>query len=190
MSTQSQIDANRRNARKSTGPRTRAGKAAVRLNSLWHGGFATDILLPGENAAAFSQLRDQFRGLYKPVSQAEEFLVSRLILAAWRLQRLAGMESRVLRAHAGLSSANGHMLNLVEAAILRTKPEPEPSPEDSADSDPIALAWIRDSNGANALTKLARFQNSLERSFYRALHELQLLRGELRANTKSQERTQ
>jgi len=39
----------------------------------------------------------------------------------------------------------------------------------------MALAWIRDANGANALAKLDRYQTSLERSFYRALHELQHL---------------
>ena len=175
MSTPSQIDANRRNARKSTGPRTPDGKAAVRLNALWHGTFANDILLPGEDPAAFSEIRDQFRDLYQPASQAEEFLVSRIVLAAWRLQRLAGMESRVLRTHAGLRASDANFLHVVETAILRKEPQPPPL-EDPEDSDPIALAYIRDSNGANALTKLARYQNSIERSFYRALHELQLLR--------------
>jgi hypothetical protein len=176
MTSQARIDANRRNARKSTGPRTPAGKTAVHLNALWHGAFATDLLLPGEDAAAFSQLRDEFRSLYQPASQAEEFLVSRMVLASWRLQRLAAMESRVLRAHAGLHSSDSDLVRTVKTAILGAGPEPESSPEDSAPSDPLALAWIRDSNGGNALAKLARYQTALERSFYRALHELQLLR--------------
>jgi len=40
MATQKQIAANRRNALKSTGPRTPAGRAAVRLNALKHGGYS------------------------------------------------------------------------------------------------------------------------------------------------------
>jgi hypothetical protein len=176
MTSQARIDANRRNALKSTGPRTPAGKAVVRLNPLWHGAFAADILLPGEDAAAFARLRGRFRRLYRPSSQAEEFLVDRMVLASWRLQRLAAMESRVLCAHAGLRSDNTDLFRSLKACVLRTDEEPPLSSDESRPSDPIALAWIRDAGGANALAKLVRYQNSLERSYYRALHELQLLR--------------
>ena len=134
MTSQARIDANRRNALKSTGPRTPAGKAAVRLNPLWHGAFATDILLPGEDAAAFARLR----GLYRPSSQAEDFLVDRMVLASWRLQRLAAMESRVLCAHAGLRSDNTDLLRSIKACVLRTDEEPPSSSEESRPSDPIA----------------------------------------------------
>ena len=37
----------------------------------------------------------------------------------------------------------------------------------------LGLAFIRDSNGANAFTKLSRYETNIEHSFYRALHELQ-----------------
>jgi hypothetical protein len=43
------IEANRRNALKSTGPRTTEGKAAVRLNALRHGLRSEEVLLPGED---------------------------------------------------------------------------------------------------------------------------------------------
>ena len=46
MSTPKQIAANRRNAQKSTGPRTTAGKAKTRLNPLKHGLTAETIVLP------------------------------------------------------------------------------------------------------------------------------------------------
>ena len=176
MTTQAQIDANRRNAQNSTGPRTPEGKAAVRLNSLWHGAFATDLLLPGEDAEAFSQLRDEFYDLYQPASQAEDFLVSRMLLAVWRLQRLAAMESRVLRAHAFQRSSDAGMLTSIKAAVLGPKIQPETADQDSEASHSMALAWIRDANGGDALAKLARYQTSLERSFYRAFDQLQLLR--------------
>jgi hypothetical protein len=50
MTSAARINANRRNALKSTGPKTLAGKQAVRLNALWHGALAVNPLLPGENA--------------------------------------------------------------------------------------------------------------------------------------------
>src|SRR4051794_5423883 len=40
MATAAQIEANRRNAQKSCGPKTDAGKAKTRLNALKHGGRA------------------------------------------------------------------------------------------------------------------------------------------------------
>ncbi|MBV8906442.1 MAG: hypothetical protein JOZ22_22610, partial [Acidobacteriia bacterium] len=49
MATDGQIEANRRNAQKNTGPRRPEGKAAVRFNNLRHGLRAKTIFLPGEN---------------------------------------------------------------------------------------------------------------------------------------------
>jgi len=49
MSSDKQVQANRRNALKSTGPRTPEGKAAVRQNALRHGLLSKETLLPGED---------------------------------------------------------------------------------------------------------------------------------------------
>lgn len=176
MPSQPQIDANRRNALKSTGPKTPAGKDAVRLNSLWHGAFAADMFLPGENSSDFDSLRDGFLRLYHPADPEEEFLVNRMVLASWRLQRLAAMESRVLRAHATFRDTTGDFIRLAKAVILGVKDPPDPEPVDPQPADPIAHAWIRDANNGNLLAKLARYQTTLEHSFYHALKRLQSLR--------------
>ncbi len=62
MTSQRRLEANRRNALKSTGPKTPEGKAAVRLNALKHGLLSRDILLPGEDEAALGELRERLRG--------------------------------------------------------------------------------------------------------------------------------
>jgi len=98
MSSDRRIQANQRNARRSTGPRTAAGKAVSRLNALTHGAFANDLLLPGEDAPAFHRLEARYLAQFKPATPNETFLVQRMILAAWRLPRIAATESRVLRA--------------------------------------------------------------------------------------------
>ena len=48
-------------------------------------------------------------------------------------------------------------------------------PEAQRDTDPIAAGVIRDAAGADTLSKLSRYERSLERGLYRALHELQRL---------------
>ena len=54
MATQAQIDANRKNALKSTGPKSRPGKDKTRFNGLKHGLRAEQVVLPGEDPAEFA----------------------------------------------------------------------------------------------------------------------------------------
>ena len=45
----------------------------------------------------------------------------------------------------------------------------------------MGLAFIRDANGANAFSKLSRYETTIERGLYKALHELQRLQAARRA---------
>ena len=56
MTSEKQAQANRRNALKSTGPKTPEGKAAVRLNANKHGLRSREVLLPGEDEEALKEL--------------------------------------------------------------------------------------------------------------------------------------
>jgi hypothetical protein len=64
-------EANRRNALKSTGPRTPEGKDAVRLNALRHGILSREILLPGEDEDALRELGERLRNELQPVGELE-----------------------------------------------------------------------------------------------------------------------
>jgi hypothetical protein len=178
-------EASRRNSLKSTGPKTRAGKKKIRLNALWHGAFAKEALLPGEDPALFAEVQRDFRRFYKPTDPEEEFLVSRIIYAAWRLQRLAGMEPRILAAHNETITGDVAFQRLAWAltkpsfatSAPQSEPQPEPkSKKPDAPCDWVAKAWLRDAVDHNAIMKLLRYQNSLERSFYRAVRALRDLR--------------
>jgi hypothetical protein len=57
MATQKQIEANRRNAQKSTGPKTEAGKATAKFNALKHGMTAEVAVLPHEDKHSYEELR-------------------------------------------------------------------------------------------------------------------------------------
>jgi hypothetical protein len=51
MTSELQAEANRQNAKKSTGPRTPAGKAVVALNGMKHGLLSRESLVKGESEA-------------------------------------------------------------------------------------------------------------------------------------------
>ena len=66
MATEKQIAANRRNALKSTGPRSERGKAFTRLNSLRHGLRAKPGTLAAERLRELSQIRAEFLQSFQP----------------------------------------------------------------------------------------------------------------------------
>src|SRR5262249_11813564 len=93
MTSERQKAANRANARHSTGPKTPAGKAVVRLNACRHGLLARDVVLPGEDADAFEDLWNRVRAHHSPEGPLEEYYVDRVVNIMWRLQRAGRAEA-------------------------------------------------------------------------------------------------
>lgn len=92
MATPAQIEANRRNAKKSTGPRTAAGKAISSRNATTLGLFSRHLLQPGEDPAELQALHDAIMGEYRPATTLERLYADRIVAAAWRLQRALAAE--------------------------------------------------------------------------------------------------
>jgi hypothetical protein len=88
MTSEKQSKANRRNALKSSGPRTPEGKNVVRLNAVKHGLLSQTVLLPGEDAETLKKLGESLRAELQPVGDLEGMFVDRIIAAHWRLRRL------------------------------------------------------------------------------------------------------
>jgi len=95
MAGEKKVEANRRNSLKSTGPRTPEGKAAVRLNATKHGLLSREVLLPGEDEAAFAALGEDLRAELQPAGELEGLLVERIAAAQWRLRRLGRVEAGI-----------------------------------------------------------------------------------------------
>jgi hypothetical protein len=87
MTTKRKTAANRRNARRSTGPKTPAGKAASSMNALRHGLRARTVVLHDENQEEFDQLFAGLQDLYQPQNAAEQHLVDQAVIAQWMLVR-------------------------------------------------------------------------------------------------------
>jgi hypothetical protein len=97
MSTDRQIDANRSNARKSTGPRSVAGKARAAENSLKHGLVGRHIVLPNEKARKYNAFRAGIFNSLEPEGDLECLLADHIVADAWRLRRIPMLEAAVHR---------------------------------------------------------------------------------------------
>jgi hypothetical protein len=91
-----QLAANRANCQKSTGPKTPAGKARVRFNSLKHGLTATQVCLPGESRAEYDQRRQEYVDHFQPANLIEWDILDDLFAARWRKERSIKYEKCLL----------------------------------------------------------------------------------------------
>src|SRR5580698_10373072 len=94
MATKRQIAANRRNAKKCTGPKTAEGKAASSMNALRHGLRARTVVLPDENREEFDQIHAGLQNQYQPQNPSEQYLVDQAAIAQWKLVRAEVFEAR------------------------------------------------------------------------------------------------
>jgi hypothetical protein len=95
MATLQQIEANRLNAQKSTGPRSAAGKAAVRFNALKSGIDAQSQVIPGEDPAALALLAADYYDRYQPATPEVRALVDTLVTAEWLQRRFRALEAQL-----------------------------------------------------------------------------------------------
>lgn len=88
MATQQQIDANRRNAEKSTGPVTPAGREAVRHNAVRHGLRSRNLNLSPAKDEVFTQLCTDLEDAWDHLDRSEQIQVEAMAVAYWKLARL------------------------------------------------------------------------------------------------------
>ena len=207
MSSDKKAEANRRNALKSTGPKTPEGKAAVRLNALKHGLLSKEMLLPGEDEGALRELGERLRDELQPVGGLENLLVDLIVSAYWRLSRLGRVEAGIFawelygelarRAHAEarsytkeVSVLDDHSDYFRPTTTITDQEKYQEAISEAREMDAkreaatatLGRTFIRDADGANAFSKLSRYETTIERSLYKALHELQRLQAARRAD--------
>jgi hypothetical protein len=88
-----QIQANRRNSQKSTGPRTAAGKAVSSMNALKSGIDAKSQVIRGEDEKDLEALKANYYDSLQPTRPEEAALVDMVIAADWLLRRLRKAEA-------------------------------------------------------------------------------------------------
>src|ERR1700751_5148676 len=95
-----QIEANRRNARKSTGPITEEGKQRSRCNAVRHGLTAETVIGALEDAEDYKAFEAAITADYDAQSAVERELVLRLASLLWRLRRATTMETELFEIEA------------------------------------------------------------------------------------------
>jgi hypothetical protein len=164
-------EANRQNSRKSTGPRTAAGKKRVSRNAIRHGFFSKWLLVQHPDAKESLDEYEDFyadiRAHYQPADWLEHLWVEKIAVWSWRLRRLIRCESgQIARALAGHS----HELQQTRADDL-AEPESAPSsnPEMDAMTDHLFLPE------KDELDKLLRYEAMINRQLNHAIGELERL---------------
>jgi hypothetical protein len=159
MISERQQDANRRNAAKSHGPITPEGRAAVRHNALKHGFTAAEIILPTvEEKIDFEQFRFAFEEEYKPVGPTEQVLVEDIVTARWRLNRIRKMEP-----------------GFFALGLQRRQKVREEIYSNLDGQAHLADVLSHDAFENDTYGKMSRYEGRFERTFYKALKELQRL---------------
>ena len=165
-------ESNRRNSRKSTGPKTARGKSWSRLNALKHGILASQAVVATtegrEAREAFEQLVDGLAQDFAPVGTFEQSLVQQIAACIWRQRRLLMFENR-----AAFQSRDDRTFREMNS------PDRGEQPLYMMDKDPMAGTDVLDEAGLGLdlpgerdLMKLVRYESSITRSLRNALAQL------------------
>ena len=156
------IAANRRNAAKSTGPKTAAGKSVSRWNALKFGLWAREVVISGgrgrEDSTEFQALLAQLEQDLQPVGILEQMQVERIAVCYWRLKRAARAEVGEIRKRIADDG-------WVEEDELDTE-------DDSELEEVPPHLNLPDTNEMN---KILRYENSTNRQLQQAINQLERL---------------
>ena len=194
MTTPKQTKANQLNAEKSTGPKSKEGKAVVSKNAVKHGLLSFDAQLPWESAEDIEALNEGLVCTLKPEGELERVLVDRIVSLLWRLRRAGRIESGIyaLRkysrmvdaAHADVRS-HKKVSGLLDTGMTFSTTITDDAGHAAATQNLLEKMELANSElptlgrtfieDAEMFATLNRYEVSLEKSLYKALHELQRL---------------
>lgn len=149
MTTFKKIASNRSNARKSTGPKTQAGKQVSRRNSLIHGLTAEVLLLDHEDPAEFQALRDAIHAAYLHPARSDAVdleVANQLSMNLWRMRRIPAFE-------AVLFAWMTHRMNVTHDGPSGATPESKPA-KSSVALVPTGLSLAKVSQGDRGTERL------------------------------------
>ncbi len=172
MASVAQIQANRSNARKSTGPRTADGKERASRNAIRHGLLAQDAVIQGENPQEFELYREAMLQELAPAGTVETMLAERVVGLSWRLRRAERLQNA---AFAALDE--GEPTELLQARLEEWK-------QLKGNAWDRGIAGVADENAAlgkvvvadfaeaRVLDRLLMYERRIESSLYRTMAQL------------------
>jgi hypothetical protein len=174
MATESQILANRRNAQKSTGPRTQEGKTIVSQNAVKHGLTAGQDIISSESLADFGFYRDLMLADLDPAGPMESMLAERIVGLSWRLKRVGRIQNQAIDA---MNADNTSSLLAKFTQSLFSKRADRMQVDSSGSDAGLSLGRlaIKDFSNARVLERLLMYERRIEHSLYKTILELQRL---------------
>ena len=162
MTTDKQLQANKENA-KLGGVKTEEGKAISKLNALQHGLLSGEILLKGEIEQNLVELSKRIRQSLQPVGELEQLLSDRIIANFWRLRRVMEVERSAMEWE---KYNEGVDINFSFGGYPK---------DEKLEELQKKRKQVRDMIANDNTEQILRYETTIERSLYRALHELQRL---------------
>jgi len=171
MSTEAQINANRLNAQKSTGPRTAEGMAVVSQNAVKHGLFASETVIKGENEADYEAFHDNMLAELDPVGGVESMLAERIVNLWWRLRRAERMQNQAIEDMIGRKVTNDPARRkrecyYINQGIYRGDPRMD------LDDLPLGRIAISDWTYSKVLDRMLMYEWRMENSVIKLMKEL------------------
>ena len=168
-----QIEASKRNGSLGLGPLTETGKQRSCLNAYRHGGYSNKYVALGEDPTEFEQYHQAMVDHWQPRNILENDLVDQFVFCAWKLRRLASMESAVL---------STEMLDYYRSDLLldfrRTRKlsksylKKGEKLELKKSEELLAIAFKRDVNSHQSLVVLEEIQTRTSSKYFKLLEKL------------------
>ena len=174
MATSKQINANKKNALLSKGPKTDLGKFNSSKNSLKHGLTAKQLVI-GENLKEFEQYRDQMIEALKPVGILQEQVVFKIIDVGFRLRRIGKIEAGIYNQEILHHEADEYKNKIAEKIVFKEEDLVQSS---DRSINLKGLAFARDCKYGSAILKLNTIEDKLMNKYYRQLDLLKMMQEE------------
>ena len=171
MATIKQINANRKNALLSKGPKTDLGKINSSKNSLKHGLTAKQLVI-GEDLKEFEKYRDLMIEALKPEGILEEQVVFKIIDVGFRLRRIGGIEAGIYNQEILHHEIDEYKQKMAEKVEFKDQ-ELVQSSDRSINLK--GLAFARDSKYGSSILKLNTIEDKLMNKYYRQLDILKMM---------------
>jgi hypothetical protein len=175
MATEAQINANRRNSQKSTGPRSPEGKAIVSKNAVKHGLFASENVIKGENQADFDLFREEMLRKLAPVGPVESMLAERVVSLSWRLQRAGRIQNQAIDVMIERDGPSP-LTKQLRASLPKFLRDVQDDPRGSGPELVLGRAAIKDYSNSRVLDRLLMYERRIENSMIKMMDQLYKLR--------------
>jgi len=169
MANTAQINANRQNAQKSTGPRSPEGKAVVAKNAVKHGLFALESVIKGEKQADFDLFRDEMIAELAPAGAVESMLAERFVSLSWRLARVERIQDQAIDAMID-KQLNSPLARMAEGMLPKSLRKQN---TDGQEADlTLGKVAIKDFSNSRVLERLLMYERRIENSMLKTMDEL------------------